>query len=94
MLAHKYSTFYVVLSLAVLSTNSLESNALVEDTIEVLKLGKDIVTALLQTWKLIEQTDVGDVQLPVLKEKQMKILNRISELGRKIEIAEHEVCKV
>lgn len=91
MFAMKYSTIYVILSLVILSTHSYESDALVEDTIEVLKLGKEIVTGLLQTWKLIDQTDIGDIQLPFLKEKQAKILSRISELGRKIDMVENQV---
>lgn len=91
MFALKFSTIYVIFSLVILSTNPVESDALIDDAIEVLKLSKDVITALLHTWQLIEQTDVGDVQLPVLKEKQMKILSRISEIGRKIDLVENEV---
>lgn len=66
--------------------------ALVDDVVEILKLGKDITSTLLETWNLVEQTNLGgDVELPFRKEKQKKILNRINEVSRRINTFEDNV---
>lgn len=70
-----------------------QTEALLDDVVEVLKLGKDIVSTLLETWNLVEQTNLGGgVDLPFRKEKQKKILNRINEVSRRINTFEDDVC--
>lgn len=73
-----------------------QTEALIDDVIEVVKLGKDIVSALLETWQLVEQTNVGGgiaggVELPFPKGKQRKILNQINEVSRQISLFEDDV---
>lgn len=66
--------------------------ALIEDVVEIVKLGKDVASTLLETWNLVEQTNLGGgVELPFRKEKQKKILNRINEVSRKITSFEADV---
>lgn len=68
--------------------------ALIDDAVEILKLGKDVVSTLLETWNLVEQTNLGGgVELPFRKEKQKKILNKIHEVSRRINYFEDNVCK-
>lgn len=72
-----------------------QTEALVDDVIEIVKLGKDIVSTLLETWHLVEQTNVngggGGVELPFSKGKQRKILNKINEVSRQINLFEDDV---
>lgn len=75
------------------SSKYSQTEALIDDVVEVLKLGKDIVSTLLETWNLVEQTNLGGgVDLPFRKEKQKKILNKINEVSRKISTFEDDVC--
>lgn len=75
------------------SSKFYQTDAVIEDVIEVIKLGKDVVSALLETWHLVEQTNVGGgVELPFPKGKQRKILNSINEVSRKINMFEDDVC--
>lgn len=68
------------------------TEALIDDVVEVLKLGKDITSTLLETWNLVEQTNLGgEVEIPLRKEKQKKILNRINEVSRRINTFEDNV---
>lgn len=74
------------------SSKYSQTEALIDDVVEVLKLGKDIVSTLLETWNLVEQTNLGGgVDLPFRKEKQKKILNKINEVSRKISTFEDDV---
>lgn len=68
-------------------------DALVEDVIEVLKLGKDITSTLLETWNIVDQTHNGDdVQLPFRNKRQKEILKRINEVSEQINRFEDDVC--
>lgn len=95
MLTPKTITLHIILLLSVCIPESKfgQTEALIDDVVEVLKLGKDIVSTLLETWNLVEQTNLGGgVDLPFRKEKQKKILNKISEVSRKISTFEDDVC--
>lgn len=86
--------FSLLTILLVLST-AFETNALVDDVIEVLKLGKDVTTSLLEAWDVIEQqsqaTEGASPEFPFRKTKQKKILSRIAEVSREISHFESEV---
>ncbi|XP_031632297.1 uncharacterized protein LOC116346405 isoform X1 [Contarinia nasturtii] len=92
MLIPNSVVFYTVLFLSVCMPYQAE--ALIDDVVEVLKLGKDITSTLLETWNLVEQTNLGGgVELPFRKEKQKKILNKINEVSRKINNFEDDTLK-
>lgn len=68
------------------------ATAIVEDILDVIKLGKEVTSSLLETWEIIEQTHKGnEVDIPFYKIKEKKILSRMSELSRQIDVVESEV---
>lgn len=95
MITPKTIVLHIILLTSVCMPGSKysQTEAIIDDVVEVLKLGKDIVSTLLETWNLVEQTNLGGgVDLPFRKEKQKKILNKISEVSRKISTFEDDVC--
>lgn len=95
MLMPKSVILYLILftSICMPGSKYCQTEALIDDVVEVVKLGKDIASTLLETWNLVEQTNLGGgVELPFRKEKQKKILNRINEVSRRINSFEDEVC--
>lgn len=88
--------FTILLSaVCIPSSKYSQAEALIDDVIEVIKLGKDVASTLLETWNLVEQTNLGGgVELPFRKEKQKKILNRINEVSRRINSFEDEVSNI
>lgn len=95
MLTPKIIILHAILLASVFMPSSkfYQTEALLDDVIEVVKLGKDIVSTLLETWHLVEQTNVdGGVELPFPKNgKQRKILNKINEVSRQIKLFEDNV---
>lgn len=87
--------FLSVLVVFLVISNAVNTNAVVDDVIEVLKLGKDVTVSLLEAWDFIEQTQgqdsEGGVEIPFRKTKQKKILNRIAQVSREISHFELEV---
>lgn len=68
------------------------STAIIEDVIDVIRLGKEVVSSVLETWHFVEQTNlVNEVEVPFLKQKQKKILNRMTDLSRQISLVEDKV---
>lgn len=97
MLTPKFIVMHTILLASVCMPGSkfYQTEALIDDVIEVVKLGKDIVSTLLETWHLVEQTNVGGgVELPFSKGKQRQILNSINEVSRKISLFEDDVSMI
>lgn len=83
---------YLLLTICIWTNGVAPVNALVEDILDVIKLGKEVTTSLLETWDIIEQTHHGnEVDIPFYKIKEKKILARMSELSRQIQLVESEV---
>lgn len=69
-------------------------NALIEDVIDVLHLGREVVKTISTTWNLAEQSGVtNDIELPFLKNKEKKIISRMAELTQEFRRAEITVTE-
>lgn len=88
-----YAKIVVAAVLVLAISKAYETNALIDDAIEVLKLGKEIGMTLIETWDIVEQRNNGDdgVEVPFRKKREKKILNRLNEVSRKIAAFEDEV---
>lgn len=76
-----------ILSLTLYPSNKVD--AVLEDVIDILALTKEVVTAVAGTWKIVEQTQIGnDIDLPFLKRKEQKIIMRMAELSNEIKNTE------
>ncbi|XP_055371278.1 uncharacterized protein LOC129605506 isoform X1 [Condylostylus longicornis] len=74
------------LMILVFFNNFNNTNAVIDDVLDVLHVTKVVATGILKTWDIIEETKVGEhVELPVMREKSKKVLKRIAELSRKID---------
>lgn len=75
--------------LLVVSTPTL---GLIEDVIDVLHLTKEIIGAISGAWRLVDQAPLtNDIDLPFLKRKEQKILNKMSEVSQQIELTETQL---
>jgi hypothetical protein len=67
-------------------------NALVEDVIDVLHLGREVIKTISSSWELADQVGVtNDIDLPFMKRKEKKILSRMAELSQEFKNAEMQV---
>lgn len=82
-----------LLFVIIFTTQKYIATAIIEDVIDIIKLGKDVTEGVLETWELVDQTHLisGGVDYPFYKKQQKKILNRMNELSRQIDNAEAEV---
>lgn len=83
----------VSLLLVLVLSNVQRTSAIIDDVLDVIHIGKEVATGVLQAWDIVEQTNFGDqIDLPITREKHKKVLRRLKELSRQIEMAEAKVC--
>lgn len=79
----------LLLFLCLQSANIERVNALVEDVIDVLYLGREVIKTISSTWELAEQVGVtNEIDLPFMQRKEKKIFNRMAELTQEFRNAE------
>lgn len=68
------------------------SFAVIEDVLDVLRLTKEVISSISGAWNLVEQTPLtNEIDLPFLKRKEKKILLRITEVQRRIDLTENQM---
>lgn len=89
----KTMLFYKCLPfLFVLIYKTQNINALVEDVIDILHLGREVIKTISSSWELADQVGVtNEIDLPFMKRKEKKILNRMHELSQEFKNAEMQV---
>lgn len=71
------------------SFNVKQVNALVEDVIDILYLGREVIKTISSTWELADQVGVtNEIDLPFMQRKEKKIFSRMAELTEEFRNAE------
>lgn len=87
-----HQKWLIHLTTLVVLLSAKQSTAIIEDVIDVIRLGKEVTSSVLETWQFVEQTNlVNEVEVPFLKQKQKKILTRMTDLSRQIALVEDKV---
>ncbi|KAJ8731651.1 hypothetical protein PYW07_004815 [Mythimna separata] len=93
MSVRRSRTFRALLLLLVLANTS---RALVDEVIDVLKLGKEVGQEVLNSWDVFGKqfNATGGVELPVVRRREREILARLAVVSRSIEKLEFSVQNV
>lgn len=76
-------------------TNIDRVNALVEDVIDILYLGREVIKTISSTWELADQVGItNEIDLPFMQRKEKKIFSRMAELTQEFRNAEMMVIKL
>uniref|UniRef100_A0A336MDK9 CSON015015 protein n=1 Tax=Culicoides sonorensis TaxID=179676 RepID=A0A336MDK9_CULSO len=87
-----FNTNYIISILFISLLTLPHCYAVIEDVLDVLRLSKEIVSSIAGTWNLVEQTPLtNDIDLPFLKRKEKKILLKITEVQRRIDLTENQM---
>lgn len=67
-------------------------NCLVEDVIDVLYLGREVIKTISSTWELADKVGINsEIDLPFMQRKEKKIFARMAELTNEFRQAEMTV---
>lgn len=82
----------LALVICIVFSFSRGGNALIDDVIDIIHVAKELSSAVLKAWDIFESSPLSsDISLPISREKNKKILNRIKELSRQIDATEEQV---
>lgn len=77
------------LFLALHAPKDFRVNALIEDVIDVLYLGREVIKTISSTWELADQVGItNEIDLPFMQRKEKKIFSRMAELTQEFRNAE------
>jgi hypothetical protein len=84
----------ILLFLLIFSFCTTNINCLVEDVIDVLYLGREVIKTISSTWELADKIGVNnEIDLPFMQRKEKKIFARMAELTNEFRQAEMTVHK-
>lgn len=81
---------FLLLTLILVCTPN-SSSALIEDALDVFHVVKEVTTAVLKAWDLVQASPVGsNINFPLMREKQRKVLSRLKEVSKQIQMTEEQ----
>lgn len=84
--------FLLLLVTLQISSDVTRVNGLVEDVIDIIYLGREVVKTISTTWELADKFGVNsEIDLPFMKRKEKKIFSRMAELTQEFRKAEMTV---
>lgn len=68
------------------------TTALVEDVLDVIHVVNEVASTVLKAWDIVQSSPLASsIELPLMREKQKKVLQRLKEVSRKIDETEAQV---
>lgn len=87
----KFHIFCILLALQI-SSHFTRVEGLVEDVIDIIYIGREVVKTISSTWELADKLGVNsEIDLPFMKRKEKKIFSRMAELQQEFRKAEMTV---
>lgn len=82
----------VVISFLFFATPS-PTAAVIEDVLDVIHVVKEVTVGILKAWDIIQQSPIAqNIEFPLMREKQRKVLQRLKDMSRQIDQTEQKVC--
>ena len=85
------SVLWSVALLFIFLTCPKQSTAIIEDALDVFHVVKEVTTVVLKTWDIVQTTPLGsNINFPLMREKQRKVLSRLREVSKQIQQIEDQ----
>ncbi|KAH8420530.1 hypothetical protein KR009_011112 [Drosophila setifemur] len=67
------------------------SNALIEDVLDIIHVIKEVSSGVLKAWDIVQASPLAaNIDFPLMREKQKKVLQRLKEVSRQIDQTEQQ----
>ncbi|XP_004527138.1 uncharacterized protein LOC101457975 isoform X1 [Ceratitis capitata] len=94
MLPPTKSLSLLVVTFFLLSATPPPANALIEDVLDVIHVVKEVTVGVLKAWDIVQQSQmVKNIEFPLMREKQRKVLQRLKEMSRQIDQTEQKYAQ-
>ncbi|XP_014085939.2 uncharacterized protein orion isoform X1 [Bactrocera oleae] len=83
----------VVISFLFFATPS-PTAAVIEDVLDVIHVVKEVTVGILKAWDIIQQSPIAqNIEFPLMREKQRKVLQRLKDMSRQIDQTEQKYAQ-
>lgn len=90
--AKQIAASLLLLLLFTVSQLPTPTTALVEDVLDVIHVVNEVASTVLKAWDIVQSSPLASsIELPLMREKQKKVLQRLKEVSRKIDETEAQV---
>ncbi|XP_054731039.1 uncharacterized protein LOC129239524 isoform X1 [Anastrepha obliqua] len=70
------------------------ADAVIEDVLDIIHVVKEVTVGILKAWDIVQQSQFAqNIEFPLMREKQRKVLQRLKELGRQIDQTEQKYAQ-
>lgn len=85
----------LLLLLLVFTCNQTKpTTAVIEDVVDILHVVKEVTSGVLKAWDIVQSSPLAaNIEFPLMREKQRKVLQRLKEVSRQIDQSEAQVCR-
>ncbi|KRF98860.1 uncharacterized protein Dwil_GK26765 [Drosophila willistoni] len=67
------------------------TDAVIEDVLDVIHVVKEVTTGILKAWDIVQSSPLAaNIEFPLMREKQRKVLQRLKEVSRQIDQTEQQ----
>lgn len=89
----KWATLSLWLSLLLLlGGQPTPAEAVIEDVLDIIHIVKEVTTGVLKAWDIVQSSPLAaNIEFPLMREKQRKVLQRLKEVSRQIDETEAQV---
>ncbi|EDW06299.2 uncharacterized protein LOC6585004 isoform X1 [Drosophila mojavensis] len=86
----KWATLSLWLSLLLLlGGQPTPTEAVIEDVLDIIHIVKEVTTGVLKAWDVVQSSPLAaNIEFPLMREKQRKVLQRLKEVSRQIDETE------
>lgn len=86
------STLVVLSLLLLLGGQPTPTEAVIEDVLDIIHIVKEVTTGVLKAWDIVQSSPLAqNIEFPLMREKQRKVLQRLKEVSRQIDETEAQV---
>lgn len=70
------------------------TSALIEDVLDIIHVVKEVTSGVLKAWDIVQSSPLAaNIDFPLMREKQKKVLQRLKEVSRQIDQTEEQVSQ-
>uniref|UniRef100_A0A0K8V3H6 Uncharacterized protein n=1 Tax=Bactrocera latifrons TaxID=174628 RepID=A0A0K8V3H6_BACLA len=68
--------------------------AVIEDVLDVIYVVKEVTVGILKAWDIVQQSPIAqNIEFPLMREKQRKVLQRLKDMSRQIDQTEQKYAQ-
>jgi len=84
----------LLLAILVALQQPTQTEGLIEDVLDIIHVVKEVTSGVLKAWDIVQSSPLAaNIDFPLMREKQKKVLQRLKEVSKQIDHTEDQVSQ-